>query len=471
MLGPPGEHPTPRLDLDRVREEHNERRQGDPPGARGERHVQRAEFAPVLDDRAPDHPGHDARDGELQGPPEPFTHSRHGGAAPRPRCTGPRSAARRRRGRSAVAGRPRPPPPVAATRGPRRVLQWPGRLRDDVGHAPAVPRGDHGHAQEQRLRGHEAQSLPHCGKHEHVGVTDGVGNTLGRNLAEEADLARDPELGDAALEPRPCGAVAHDRERRRSATGAELGQGVEQQVNPLLRREPADGDDPPATSAGPRKPLGVDRHRLDQDPARLELHRPRRAHGEIRRHGGHCGGAVQHAPPDEPRRPRTLEQGDIGAVQRHHVRAAGEPGADAGRDPPMRVDDVEPLVAPQPGEDSRLPLHQRGGPEQARGRSRGRDHGAPVCERLPARGGVADSGDGRLVAQLLAPNPCVGRCHDVHAVAARLEREHQPLDERARHVAIPAGIGVGQAGDVQVLTNRYTIDRASMATIRIGGCR
>src|SRR2546430_15782259 len=61
-----------------------------------------AEFAPVLDDRAPDHPGHDARDGELQGPPEPFTHSRHGGAAPRPRCTGPRSAARRRRGRSEI---------------------------------------------------------------------------------------------------------------------------------------------------------------------------------------------------------------------------------------------------------------------------------------------------------------------------------------------------------------------------------
>jgi len=33
--------------------------------------VQRAEFAPVLDDRVPHHPGHDARDGELQAPPEP----------------------------------------------------------------------------------------------------------------------------------------------------------------------------------------------------------------------------------------------------------------------------------------------------------------------------------------------------------------------------------------------------------------
>ena len=242
-------------------------------------------------------------------------------------------------------------------------------------------------------------------------------------------------------------------------------------MDPFLRREPADSDDPPAAAARPREGLRVEWHRLNQDAARREPHRPGRALGQIRRHGGHSGGAVQHASGYESRKPRALEQGDIAAVQRHDVRTAGERGADASRDPPVRVDDVEPLVAPQPGEDSRLPLHQRGGPEQARGRSRGRDHGAPVCERLPARGGVADSGDGRLVAQLLAPNPCVGRCHDVHAVAARLEREHQPLDERARHVAIPAGIGVGQAGDVQVLTNRYTIDRASMATIRIGGCR
>src|SRR5256886_15017402 len=87
-----------------------------------------AEFAPVLDDRAPDHPGHDARDGELQGPPEPFTHSRHGGAAPRPRCTGPRSAARRRRGRSAGARRPPPPPPAGPTPGPRRGPPWARRF-------------------------------------------------------------------------------------------------------------------------------------------------------------------------------------------------------------------------------------------------------------------------------------------------------------------------------------------------------
>src|SRR5439155_21492464 len=150
---------------------------------------------------------------------------------------------------------------------------------------------------------------------------------------------------------------------------------------------------------------------------------------------------------------------------------AGEPGAEAGWDPPVRGDDVEPLVAPQPGEDPRLPPHQRRGPEQARGGPHAGAPRPPVRERLPARGGVAAPGYGYLVAQLRAPDPLVGRRHDVHAVAARPEREHQPLDEPARHVAIPAGIGVRQAGDVQVLTNRYTIERASVATIGIGGCR
>src|SRR2546430_1323840 len=128
-LAPPRQHSPPRLDLNRVRHEHDQRREGDPAGPRGEHHVQRAEFAPILDDRLPDHPGHDARDGELQAPPEPLTHARHGCAAPPPRRTGPRSAPRRRQARNAAAGRPRPPPPGAGTRGRRRAVRWPGRSR------------------------------------------------------------------------------------------------------------------------------------------------------------------------------------------------------------------------------------------------------------------------------------------------------------------------------------------------------
>src|SRR6266700_282890 len=77
-----------------------------------------------------------------------------------------------------------------------------------------------------------------------------------------------------------------------------------------------------------------------------------------------------------------------------------------------------------------------------------------AAPRSTRRGSVAAPGDGHSLAQLLAPLPCIGGSDDVHAVAARGERAHQPLDECTCHVAFPARIGVRQAGDVQVLTNR-----------------
>ena len=120
----------------------------------------------------------------------------------------------------------------------------------------------------------------------------------------------------------------------------------------------------------------------------------------------------------------------------------------------MRVHELELLLPAQPRDDARLPVDQGGGQEESGWGLRSGDHGAAVGERFPPRWSVADPGDEHALAQLLAPLPCIGRSDDVHAVAARRERAHQPLDECTCHVTFPARIGVRQASDVQVLTNR-----------------
>ena len=73
--------------------------------------------------------------------------------------------------------------------------------------------------------------------------------------------------------------------------------------------------------------------------------------------------------------------------------------------------------------------------------------------------------------ELFAPPALIRGRYNVHTDPAGCECEHEALDEGARHIAIPAGIGVCHADDVQAFANRYTMERASSDQIGMGGCR
>ena len=107
-LSPPRQDPAPRLNLDRVRRQHGEDREGDPARLWGQCNVERRELPPVGSERAPHHRHHDARNDELREPHEPAVPVSHGVTFPTPSDKSLRTVRLQRRDRDGAARQLRP---------------------------------------------------------------------------------------------------------------------------------------------------------------------------------------------------------------------------------------------------------------------------------------------------------------------------------------------------------------------------